>query len=104
MPAPKDPNRTERLSVDDYQDYQFILNDLQHNLELSQEAQLARFRADPWGAFSGLKGPNGFDLPLSREAEKRFTDIALRGLRVSGRSARIHRVQKVVVAVKAELS
>jgi hypothetical protein len=93
-----------RLSEDDYQDYEFILSDLQGNLELSPGQQLERFRADPWAAFSGLKAANGFDLPLSRGAQRRFTEIAARGLKNLGTSARVHRLDKVVEALKGELS
>jgi hypothetical protein len=97
-------NPISRVSEEDYQDYDFILSDLQRNLELSPEEQLERFRADPWGAFSGLKAANGFDLPLSREAQKRFTNIANRGLKSLGTSARVHRLEKVVEALRGELS
>ena len=97
-------NPTSRVSEEDYGDYEFILRDLQHNLELSPEEQLERYRADPWGAFSGLKAPNGSDLPLSREAQKRFVDIATRGLKNLGTLAQIHRPKEVVEALKAELS
>jgi hypothetical protein len=99
---PRDP--ISLVSEEDYQDYEFILADLQHNLELSPEDQLERIRADPWGAFSGLKEANGHDLPLSREAQRRFTDIATRGLRDVGTSAQIHRTERVVEALKSELS
>ena len=33
------------------------------------------------GCLSGLKGPTGFDLPLSRDAQERFARVARRGLR-----------------------
>jgi hypothetical protein len=77
-------NSISKLSEEDYRDYEFIVSDLEHNLALSPEQQLDRFRADPWNAFSGLKGPNGYDLPLSREALKRFECIATRGLKALG--------------------
>jgi hypothetical protein len=98
------PNPISRLAQEDYRDYEFILGDLQHNLALSPAEQIERFRADPWGTFSGVKAANGFDLPLSREARRRFTDIAARGLKSLGTSARIHRLEKVVEALKGGLS
>ena len=81
MPNKGLSNSNSRVSEEDFQDYEFILTDLQHNLELSPEKQLDRFRADPWAAFSGLKAANGLDLPLSREAQRRFVHIATRGLK-----------------------
>jgi hypothetical protein len=53
---------------------------------------------------SGLKGATGFDLPLSQEARRRFTQIAVRGLRDLGPDAHIHRLEKVIAALKRELS
>jgi len=92
------------LSLEDYQDYEFILSDLQQNLGLSVAEQMDRFRKDPWGALSGLKAPNGFDLPLSRDAQKRFVQIARRGLEKLGPLSRIHRLEKIVEQLKRELS
>jgi hypothetical protein len=92
------------VSKEDYQDYETILSDLQHNLELSPTEQINRFRADPWSAFSGLKAANGFDLPLSREAQNRFVRIATRGLKGLGTSARLHSLERVVEELKGELS
>jgi hypothetical protein len=97
-------NSISKLSEEDYRDYEFIVSDLEHNLALSPEQQLDRFRADPWNAFSGLKGPNGYDLPLSREALKRFECIATRGLKALGVATRIHRLKKVIEELKSELS
>jgi hypothetical protein len=79
VPEKDQINPVPLVSHADYQDYEFILSDLQHNLELSPGEQLERLRADPWGALSGLKAANGNDLPLSREAQKRFTDMPLAG-------------------------
>ncbi len=92
------------VSEEDYRDYEFILRDLEHNLGLSPEAQIERFRADPWAAFSGLKAANGLDLPLSREAQTRFVHVATRGLKRLGAAGQIHRTDRVVKALKGELS
>ena len=81
-----------------------LLRDVQAILELSPDEQLKRFREDPWGAFSGLKAANGTLLPLSREGQKRFTQIANRGLKNLGTIAQDHRLEKVVEALKDEFS
>jgi hypothetical protein len=47
---------------------------------LSLADQMGRFRGDPWGSLNDLRGPNRSEIPLSREAEKRFVQIARRGL------------------------
>ena len=92
------------LSLEDYQDYEFILSDLQQNLGLSVAEQMDRFRKDPWSSLSGLRAPNGSELPLSRDAQKRFVEIARRGLKNIGTSSRIHRIDKVVEELKREFS
>jgi hypothetical protein len=99
---PSDP--ISRIAEKDYLDYEFILSDIQHLLDLSPEEQSKRFQKDPWGAFSGLKAANGSLLPLSREGQKRFTQIATRGLRNLGTIARDHRLEKVIEALKDEFS
>jgi hypothetical protein len=101
MPA---EDQMAALSLEDYQDYEFILSDLQQNLGLSVAEQMDRFRKDPWGALTGLKVPNGFDLPLSRDAQKRFVQIARRGLEKLGPLSRIHRLEKIVEQLKSELA
>jgi hypothetical protein len=97
-------NPASCIAEEDYRDYEFILSDLKRNIELSPEQQIERFRADPWAAFSGLKAANGFDLPLSREAQNRFSLIASRGLKELGPSAQTHSFKKVAEALKGELS
>jgi hypothetical protein len=101
MPA-EEPVST--LSMQDHRDYEFILSDLQQNLGLSAAEQMDRFRKDPWGSLSGLRAPNGSELPLSREAKRRFVEIARRGLADLGTSSGIHRLDKVVEELKRELS
>jgi hypothetical protein len=100
----RDERATSPVSREDYQDCEFILADLQHSLELSPAEQISRFYADPWSAFSGLQGPNGSDLPLSREAQNRFVGMATRGFEKLGASAQRHRLEKIVEAMKAEMS
>lgn len=97
-------NPNSRIAEEDYRDYEFILADLERNIGLSPEQQIERFRADPWAAFSGLKAANGFDLPLSREAQNRFSLIASRGLKEVGPSAQAHSFNRVVQALKEGLS
>ena len=92
------------LSLDDYQDYEFILADIEQHVGLSVAEQMERFRRDPWGSLNGLRGPNGSEIPLSEESWKRFVQIARRGLEDLGPSARIHRVEKVVEELKREYS
>lgn len=92
------------LSLEDYRDYEFILSDLQQNIGLSVAEQMDRFRKDPWSSLSGLRAPNGSELPLSGAAQKRFVEIAERGLKTIGTSPRIHRIEKVVEELKREFS
>src|SRR5450759_234148 len=99
-----DEDQIAALSVDDYQDYEFILADIEKSVGLSLADQMDRFRRDPWGSLNGLRGPNGSEIPLSREAEKRFVQIARRGLENLGPPARIHRVDKVIEELKREYS
>lgn len=95
---------TKALSLDDYKDFEFIVSDLESNLTLSPAEQMDRLRKDPWAALSGLKGPTGFDLPLSRDAQERFARVARRGLEALGPLSRIHRLEEVVKELKRELS
>lgn len=103
MPEENPLARQSRLSEEDYEDYEIILTDIQTNIELSKTEQINRFRSNVMMASSGLKGPNGFDLPLSWGAHKHFLRIANRGLENLGQKSQIHRLDKVVAVLKLEL-
>src|SRR5664279_6581348 len=101
MPA---EDQIAALSLDDYEDYEFILADIEQHVGLSVAEQMDRFRRDPWGSLNGLRGPSGSEIPLSREAKTRFVQIARRSLEDIGPAARIHRLEKVVEELKREYS
>src|SRR5205814_6087885 len=92
------------LSRKDYDDLEFIVRDVQEFAALSPQAQIQRLLADPWSALSGFKDTRGHDFPLSKEAHRRFKQIVVRGLKDLGAAAHIHRFERVVNALKAELS
>ncbi len=92
------------ISEKDYWDYEFIGKDLQDFAAQSPQEQIKVLFADPWRAISGFKGAQGFDIPLSPEAKKRFIQIASRGLKHLGPRKHIHRLERVVEALKAECS
>lgn len=96
----KDP----KLSRKDYEDLEFVVKDIQRFASLSPQEQIQQMLADPWSALSGFKGKSGYDFPLSRETHVRFDQIAVRGLKHLGTGAYVHRFEKVVKALKAELS
>jgi hypothetical protein len=93
---------TQRRSEKDFGDYEFIATEIERLVKLPAEAQLARFRSDPWGTLVGLKAVDGSFLPLSREASDRFRQIAIRGLKTLGERARDHQVTKVADLLKTE--
>jgi hypothetical protein len=99
-----DEDQIAALSLDDYQDYEFILADIEQHARLSVAEQMDGFRRDPWASLNGLRGPNGSEIPLSREANKRLVQIVRRGLEDLGPSAHIHRMEKVVEELKREYS
>lgn len=92
------------LSLEDYQDYEFVLTDIEQQLGLSVTEQIDRFRSDPWGAINGLRAPDGRQIPLSRDANKRLGQIARRGMQNLGPSARIHRPERVIEELTREFS
>jgi antitoxin HigA-1 len=92
------------VSRKDYDDLEFITRDAQDFASLSREEQIQRMLADPWSALSGFKNKNGNDFPLSREAHRRFHQIAIRGLKQLGAGAHAHNLERVITELKSELS
>lgn len=104
MPEKESGEPIATISAKDYRDYEFIATDINAFASLSPQEQLDQLRADPWSGLSGIKGEAGRDLPLSKEARKRFRQIAARGLKNMGSAALIHRLDRVVETLKRELS
>ena len=93
----------DRIDAKDYADYEFIANELHRYSALSPTEQFSYLRehseAAIFGSYVGKRM-----LPVSKESQKRFVQIAARGLKNLGFDGRLHSLGSVVNELKQQFA
>jgi hypothetical protein len=90
------------LARKDFSDYEFVAQEVERLLKLEPRELLTYFAEHPEDGLCALPRPGGGDLPFTLEGERRFHQIALRGLHAMGTAAQRHYLPEVVRALKFE--